>query len=658
MPQRPLAKRISRHLGLTRLAVGAVTATGLTIAGLAGSPAALAQTPGPATATFSYIQLAPTQQFTVPPNNTQVTITADGGSGWSASYGGGIGGAGAEVTATVPVTPGETLNVVVGGDAGADGNTCDAYGAYGACGGSGAGPGGSSPTYGGGGGGGGSEVSDASNNPLVVAGGGAGGGDSNQRSGAPCETSGGAGGNGGAGAADGDPAPDCIGYGGTAGGGGGAGAGTATAGGSGGLGGTASGCAINYDGGPGVSATGPAGADAITNDPYQQEAGGAGGGGYFGGGSGGGASVCENEYAYGDESGAGGGGGGSNFTAATATAVTIGTSSRPYGDSGQVTITYTGTSPEITSPASGTPLPAATAGVSYSTTITATGIPAPTFTATGLPTGLSISAGGVISGTTTDAGSYTVTVTASNGVAPAASATYSLTVNAGPAVTVTIDTGNNQSANTGQAFTTPLSVTVTDAYGNTVPGATVTFSIVPATGGTANFGGSTQTVTATTNSSGVATAPTLHAGSIPGAVTVTATSGTGQATFMETVISTAAARADLAISMSAPKILARGASGVITVTVTNNGPQAASNVLTLLFVPRGLTITGAGGGTVRNGVDYFIASTLAAGNKLTYTVDVRAGTARATVLLAAGTGSATRDPDIFNNITAAFLTIT
>jgi uncharacterized repeat protein (TIGR01451 family) len=666
LPRRPGAG-ISRHLGLKRWVMGTVTAAALTMAGLAAAPAALAQT---VSTPFTYETGAPTQTYTVPAGITLVTITADGGAGAATPYDGGAGGAGGAVTATVPVTPGETLNVVVGGGAGADGNMCGGVDAT-SCGGPGAGAGGNSdsPTAtldsgvgtGGGGGGGASEVSDASNNPLVVTGGGGGGGATD---GGVCETSGPTGGAGGAAGSPGATAGTCTGSPsiglGTSYGGAGGGTGTATAGGSGGAGGTGGTCSSNTDGAAGDTATGPAGADGTVTNVYpSDEAGGAGGGGYFGGGSGGTGEFCQGEGGAQEEAGSGGGGGGSDFTVSGATDVTTGPYTPSSGDNGQVTISYTDTAPEITSPASGSALPAATAGQSYSATITATGEPVPTFSATGLPSGLSINPNsGMITGTATTAGSYSVTVTVSNGVAPAAMATYSLTVAAGAAADVTIDTGNNQSANTGQAFGTPLSVTVTDADGNPVPDTTVTFSIVSGTGGSANFGSSGQTVTETTNASGVATAPTLDAGSTAGAVAVTATAGTGSATFVETVTSTGPARADLAISMSAPKTLAPGATGTITLTVTNNGPSAATNVLTLLAVPHDLTITSAGGGTLHGAVDFFTASTLASGAKLTYTVTVKAGNARALLLLLAGTGSATRDPDLFNNIAAAFLTIT
>lgn len=78
-------------------------------------------------------------------------------------------------------------------------------------------------------------------------------------------------------------------------------------------------------------------------------------------------------------------------------------------------VVETGVSPAIGVSA----LPDGARGVAYAFTVPATGNPAPTFTASGLPSGLRItSATGLISGTTTRVGTFNVTVTATNGVSP------------------------------------------------------------------------------------------------------------------------------------------------------------------------------------------------------------------------------------------------
>jgi hypothetical protein len=78
-----------------------------------------------------------------------------------------------------------------------------------------------------------------------------------------------------------------------------------------------------------------------------------------------------------------------------------------------------------------TNLPDGTVDAAYSTTLTASGVPAPTFEITSgeLPDGLTLSADGVLSGTPTENGDFTIEVTASNGL----DATTTLTLHVGKA---------------------------------------------------------------------------------------------------------------------------------------------------------------------------------------------------------------------------------
>lgn len=95
---------------------------------------------------------------------------------------------------------------------------------------------------------------------------------------------------------------------------------------------------------------------------------------------------------------------------------------------------FTSPSPEITSESP----TGATAGTPYSFVLTASGTPSPTFAITGgtLPAGLQINGStGTISGTPTSPGNSTFTITASNGIAPATSAIYTITTAAPPATT-------------------------------------------------------------------------------------------------------------------------------------------------------------------------------------------------------------------------------
>lgn len=267
---------------------------------------------------FSYTGRKKT--FKVPAGVSHLKITLYGANGGLGNYSccsgfASSGGAGGMVTATIPVTPGESLAIFVGGSGGRGGFN---GGAAGAAGKASAAP--SSRSCGCGGGGGASDVRQGGNelaDRVLVAGGGGGGG----TDGYDGSTSGGTsdGGNGGYGGA-------LIGGPGEAGSyklaGGGGGGGTQNAGGKGGAAPNGSSC----NGSEGtLGAGGPGGPGRGCG-----AAGGGGGGGYYGGGGGG----AGGDSTTGVRGSGGGGGGGSSFTEARATHVkmTDGGNPTPHGD--------------------------------------------------------------------------------------------------------------------------------------------------------------------------------------------------------------------------------------------------------------------------------------------------------------------------------------
>jgi hypothetical protein len=240
----------------------------------------------PGAQTFDYTGAA--QQLVIPAGVTQIVVDAYGADGGNGSLA--AGGRGGRVQATIPVTPGETLTITVGG-AGRDrpGLSAQAGGFNGG-----------GPTSGDGGSGGGMSDIRRGGVFLVVAGAGGGGGTP------------GAGGPGGAGGG-------LTGGNGVASGGGAGLGGSQAAGGSGGAAG-----GIGTAGTAGASGTG---GTAGSRSGSLQYGGGGGGAGYFGGGGGGGGTAA-----------GGGGGGGSSYTVAGATAVTH-TQGVRVGD-GQVVISW------------------------------------------------------------------------------------------------------------------------------------------------------------------------------------------------------------------------------------------------------------------------------------------------------------------------------
>ena len=135
-------------------------------------------------------------------------------------------------------------------------------------------------------------------------------------------------------------------------------------------------------------------------------------------------------------------------------------------------------------------------------------------TATTNTSGVATSA--VFTANATAGGPYNVVASATG----ATSANFSVTNLAGAPASITPTTGTPQSATANTAFATPLQATVRDAGNNPVGSITVTFT-APGSGASGTFAGGVNT--ATTNTSGVATAATFTAnGTAGGPYTVTA----------------------------------------------------------------------------------------------------------------------------------------
>lgn len=210
-----------------------------------------------------------------------------------------------------------------------------------------------------------------------------------------------------------------------------------------------------------------------------------------------------------------------------------------------------------------------------------------TYSATGLPTGLSIApASGLISGTPTAPGSFTVVVTATDSVA-SVSGNTTFTWNIAASV-VTVASPGNQSSITNEVIT-PLQIGAADSAG-----AGISFS---ATGLPTGL---------SISSAGLITGTTTAPGTFSVVVTGTDSFGsTGQTSFTWTV-------------------------GAVTVTVTNPGPLTNNLGDTVSFPivandSAGLALTYSAGGTLPPGLAIAAATGLITGQPTT------AGTYRVTI---------------------------
>lgn len=326
-----------------RAAVAAMTA--LVASGIVLVASAPAQA-GVHTATFSYNGTdgwdGSVQTWTVPAGVHRATFVLQGASGAQSAFFGALGGHGARVEATIPVTPGAELQILVGGKPPGNGPQGGGWN-----GGGGWGHDAALFAYSGGGGGATDvRTSAALESRLLVAGGGGGGGGwGNAQNGDAAtylDLSGGTGGDAGTDGGDGTSTPDGYPVS-TAGTGGVAGC-TATPVaecGVGGVAGTWTPGAPGFghagvDGNPGTLGNG--GTQGSTSNAYGGYGGG-GGGGYWGGGAGGSAGFNHpyDETLFGD-SGGGGGGGGSSFVEPGAFSSSV--STRPDDGHGSVTISW------------------------------------------------------------------------------------------------------------------------------------------------------------------------------------------------------------------------------------------------------------------------------------------------------------------------------
>ena len=173
------------------------------------------------------------------------------------------------------------------------------------------------------------------------------------------------------------------------------------------------------------------------------------------------------------------------------------TASNGVGTNATQSFTLTVNQPPAITSANGTTFTVLSNG---SFQMTATGFPAPTFSETGaLPSPVTLTSAGVLSGTPAagTAGTYPITVTASNGVSPNATQSFTLTVNAAATSTAEASASTAFSPN---AQNVQLSATVTSGASPATTG-TVTFTVLQGATviGTATTGSVNGAGTATVN---------------------------------------------------------------------------------------------------------------------------------------------------------------
>jgi PKD domain len=258
------------------------------------------------------------------------------------------------------------------------------------------------------------------------------------------------------------------------------------------------------------------------------------------------------------------------------------------GQSAQINASFAAPLVAIVKDSGGNPV----SGTSVTFTAAATG-PSGTFAGGGNTFTISTNSSGIATSATFTAngaaGPYSVSASVP-GVA--ATASYSLTNTSGAPASIAATSGGSQSAQVNTAFAAPLVVTVKDAGGNPVSGATVTFT-GPASGA------GVATVTAVTNASGVAPASVTANGTSGGPYNVSATvagvatpanfslTNTAGAPGAITATSGGSQSAQINTAFAAPLVATvkdGGGNPVSGVTVTFTGPASGTSVATVTAV--------------------------------------------------------------------------
>jgi len=175
------------------------------------------------------------------------------------------------------------------------------------------------------------------------------------------------------------------------------------------------------------------------------------------------------------------------------------------------------------------------------------------------------------------------------------------------AMTVTKTAGDGQSTAVGTVFPTALQVTVQDASGAPVAGASVTFNVNPGSNGASGSFAPNPPMPIITDQNGNAVAPALTANNIAGSFTVTASVNGLSVTFTLTNVGSA---------LSGSSVTVGSAAGTGTLLLATNGPWTATSSAPWLQLAPGST-SGSG-----NALIYFNYAANTSANVQTATLTI------------------------------------